>query len=253
MAGAPTKPTLPEKHGTAQRCGVPATAIRDRRIVSRARGDRVLQRRMASSAQKAASVGTVAYLRPLDSDDATLVMQSRSGSENAKRELVRRHTRHVAGVLVNVLGARSDLGDLLQETFLVVFRDLDKLRDPGAFKPWLTTIAVGRARNALRSRRRRWWLRFVSHEEVPEQATNPEHEEAIRAVYEVLERFDPDEQLTFALRFIAGMELAEVARATDVSLATVKRRLDDVRRKFEKAAATDMRLARWVSGGVHGA
>lgn len=209
---------------------------------------------MALPAQKKIpTVGTLAYLRPLESDDATLVLQARSGSENAKGELVRRHTRHVAGVLVNVLGARHDLSDLLQDTFLIVFRDLDKLQDPGAFKPWLTTIAVGRARNALRSKRRRWWLRFMSHDELPDQATNPEHEEAIRAVYELLESFEPDDQLTFALRFIAGMDLLEVARATDVSLATVKRRLDDVRRRFEKAASGDARLARWVSGGIHGA
>jgi RNA polymerase sigma-70 factor (ECF subfamily) len=48
--------------------------------------------------------------------DAELIAGWRSGDEAAAAELVRRHTRAVAGFLAGA-GAREDLDDLVQETF----------------------------------------------------------------------------------------------------------------------------------------
>ena len=46
------------------------------------------------------------------------------------------------------------------------------------------------------------------------------------------------------------MELTEVARACDVSLATVKRRLTSAQKKFAKIASTYPELSDWVKGAV---
>jgi RNA polymerase sigma-70 factor (ECF subfamily) len=78
----------------------------------------------------------------------------------------------------------------------------------------------------------------------------PELDEAVRATYRVLAALPVDERIPFALRFIEGMELTEVARACDVSLATVKRRLTSAQKKFAKIASTYPELSDWVKGAV---
>jgi RNA polymerase sigma-70 factor (ECF subfamily) len=56
-----------------------------------------------------------------------------------------------------------------------------------------------------------------------------------------------DERIPFALRFIDGMELTEVARACTVSLATIKRRLSRAEQRFTAFAALEPALAEWLS------
>ena len=55
--------------------------------------------------------------------------------------------------------------------------------------------------------------------------------------------------LPFALRFIEGMALAEVAAACRVSLATAKRRLYRGRKKFIDMAQKYPLLREWIDSG----
>ena len=112
------------------------------------------------------------------------------------------------------------------------------------------------ARKVLRSRARRKWLRrFVDSEEeehyepaVP--AVDHEGQRALRAVYVVLERLPADERIAFALRFIDGMDLSEVAAVCGVSLATIKRRITRAEQRFMANAKNLPELARWVEGAA---
>lgn len=76
-----------------------------------------------------------------------------------------------------------------------------------------------------------------------------EEKEAHDRTYKILERFSAEDRVTFALRFIEGMELREVAEACRVSLATIKRRLSRAERQFIAAAAADPVLSSWIQKG----
>jgi RNA polymerase sigma-70 factor (ECF subfamily) len=118
---------------------------------------------------------------------------------------------------------------------------VDGLDDPSRLRGWLSQVAVFTARGIIRRRRRRRWLRFYAPEDVPEEsasATQPVHD-ALRRARAILDRMDVDDRIAFALRFIDGMELTEVADACQVSLATIKRRLAAARARFEDAARHD--------------
>ena len=54
----------------------------------------------------------------------------------------------------------------------------------------------------------------------------------------------------FALRFVDGMELTEVAAACETSLATIKRRLARAGARFEAAARRQPVLEEWLEGGT---
>ena len=69
----------------------------------------------------------------------------------------------------------------------------------------------------------------------------------MQAVYRVLGGLDTDQRIAFALRFIAGMELTEVAASCGVSLATIKRRLSRAQNIFSAAAVREPALAEWLA------
>src|SRR5690606_39796154 len=95
----------------------------------------------------------------------------------------------------------------------------------------------------------RWWLSFRAPQDLPEPSSTPAHDEALRAVYEAMRQMSPDARTLFALRFISGMTLPEVADAMDLSRSTVKRKLARARATFDALVAGDPRLDAWLDGG----
>jgi RNA polymerase sigma-70 factor (ECF subfamily) len=114
-------------------------------------------------------------------------------------------------------------------------------------------IAVHVAHSSIAKRRRNKWLWFLPSDELPEiesGAAGPEVKDALRATYAILDGLPSDERVAFALRFIDGMELTEVAAACDTSLATIKRRLARAASHFEAEVRRQPELDVWARGGA---
>jgi RNA polymerase sigma-70 factor (ECF subfamily) len=186
-------------------------------------------------------------------DPAALALALRQGEAWAERALLEQRTAHVERILTRILGARGDLDDLVQEVFVRALQRVEELREPRALRGWLTGIAVNVAREAIRAARRRRWLSLVApHEtpEVPAPLASPETRAAVRAFYRVVSELDADAHIAFTLRFVEGMELAEIAGACGVSLATIKRRLKAAEAEFAERAHADEALADWLEEGT---
>jgi RNA polymerase sigma-70 factor (ECF subfamily) len=190
----------------------------------------------------------VIRLHRADSDEA-LVASLRAGEPGAGKALFEAYGAYVRKVLMRVLGPDSELGDLTQDVFVIALESLHKLEKARALRGWLAQIAVFQARHCLRRRKQWRILRFFGPEEMPQgRAREPDFEasEALRAAYQCLSSLTADEQIAFTLRFVEGMELAEVAETCGVSLATTKRRLARAEARFEELARGEPALAEWT-------
>jgi RNA polymerase sigma-70 factor (ECF subfamily) len=142
---------------------------------------------------------------------------------------------------------------MTQDVFLLALESLSKLENPRALRGWLAQIAVFHARHRIRDRKQWSILRFFAPADLPSApATGHDYEgsEALRAAYRVLAQLTADERIAFALRFVEGMELLEVAAACRVSLATTKRRLARAEARFVELAQLEPSLAEWTGGGT---
>lgn len=190
---------------------------------------------------------------PFAGDDAAMVAAMRSGNRAAIAAFHDRYEALVMRTLVRVLGpGERELADLHHDVLVSALGSIDGLRDAGALRSWLTSIAVFTARTRILRRSRRWWLRLLPWHELPEveaPLSSAEVTEALRATYALLDDLPVDERLAFTLRFIGGMELTEVADACGVSLATVKRRLARAETRFTTLGREHPALAEWIEGG----
>ncbi len=188
-------------------------------------------------------------------DERALVEALRANHTGAKAAFFQRYAPVLDRIITHVLGVDAELADVRQEALAAALTSLHHLQDPAALEPWLSSIAANTARKVLRSRgRRRWLRRFVdsSEEERYEPAgtgVDVVARQALRGVYATLSHLSTDERTAFALRFIDGMELTEVAAACAVSLATIKRRLARAERRFFANAKHQPELAQWLGGG----
>jgi RNA polymerase sigma-70 factor (ECF subfamily) len=140
----------------------------------------------------------------------------------------RRYSGYVARVAVRLLGADSELDDVVQEVFLEAHRGLRSLREPRAVRGWLARVCVRRATRRLRRRR---LLSFLSLSSVPESELpadpggNPERGAEILRLYRVLDRMPAAERVAWVLRHVEGESLDDLVELCRCSKSTVQRRL----------------------------
>src|ERR1051326_7736443 len=86
--------------------------------------------------------------------DRQLVARCAKGERVAQIELYRGEVQRVHAILFRVLGAHSGaIEDLIQETFIRVFRSLPQFRAESQLSTWIGRIALNTAYDHLRARR----------------------------------------------------------------------------------------------------
>jgi RNA polymerase sigma-70 factor (ECF subfamily) len=189
-------------------------------------------------------------------DEVELIRGVKAREPRALAALHDRFAQPVLRILRRILGPDLELEDLHHDVFVRALRSLGELRDPAALPGWLCAIAVHTAHAAIERRvRRRRWTFLARQEALPEPAPFDPHatfdaREALRSTYALLDRLPAEERVVFALRFIDGMELSEVARVCRVSLATTKRRLARAEERFRALARRAPALATYLERGA---
>jgi RNA polymerase sigma-70 factor (ECF subfamily) len=171
--------------------------------------------------------------------DAALVVAARAGERWAQEALFQRHCRLVIALSQRLLPQSSDADDLVQDAFVYAFQRLDSLQNPQAFAAWLASIVVRTASKRLRRQRLLTRLGLSRSEPIDLDAVvapsaPPEVVSELKAVYALLDRLPTEQRIALVLRRIEGMELAEIATAMKLSLATVKRRLALAEARLER-------------------
>src|SRR5690606_21882743 len=87
-------------------------------------------------------------------DDSGLVAQFLAGEKRAFSELVGRDQVRLLNFLYRTIGDRDRAEDLVQETFVRVYRHLHRFDQSKKFSTWVYTIASNLAKNELRNRSR---------------------------------------------------------------------------------------------------
>jgi RNA polymerase sigma-70 factor (ECF subfamily) len=183
-------------------------------------------------------------------DDASLAQAAALREPRAIDAVWDRFSPQVRGLLRRCVG-QDGVEDLVQDVFLRFFQSIATLREPAALRGFVIGIAVKVAMSELRRRRVRRWVGLFSSDTPPEPPAplrDDDAREALRRLYRLLDRVDPQTRLLFSLRHVEGMELKDMAAALHVSLATVKRKLAVADQRVQTLAQRDERLAEYLGG-----
>lgn len=164
-------------------------------------------------------------------DDRILVERVLSGDESAFDEIYDHAHQQVYRVALAITGDVESARDVVQETFLVVYRKLHTWRGASAVRTWITRIAVRAACDALkRSRRRSVALR----EDVAFHDPRPTLERSLLAedIGRLAHRVPGRPGIVLRLRLLAGLSNRDIARQLDTSEANVRMHLTTAIRKL---------------------
>jgi len=180
-----------------------------------------------------------------DPSDETLVAQAAAGDDRAFEQIVARYESRVYRLACR-LTSDTDAPDVLQETFLQVYRKLPTFRGESRFGTWIFRVATNAALMLRRSRARRpaesldaFMPRFDEcgvHAELPSQLQVASRADELldrqiladkaRAGIARLPDLYRD---AFVLRDLEEMSTADVADVLGVDAATVRQRVHRAR------------------------
>jgi RNA polymerase sigma-70 factor (ECF subfamily) len=151
-------------------------------------------------------------------DAATPVELSRPGAPAELADALAAHVPVLLAAARALVRNEADARDLVQTTLEIATRKSGDLRDPAALRPWLLTIQV---RQAFRLRRQ---LSRMIHltPEIADVTTIPGPDTDAIAVRTALTRLPTRARSAVVLHYLAGLSVAEVARAMSISENTTK-------------------------------
>ena len=160
----------------------------------------------------------------LEENLAGAVALAVAGDEAAFARIIRAHHDDMTRVCFVICGDLDVADEAVQAAWPIIWHKLGSLRDPDRLRPWLVSVAANEARQLSRRRRRR----AVVELSVASAAT-PGGDPALHVqdldLTNALARLDPDDRALLALRYIAGFDSTELARATGRSPSGTRARL----------------------------
>lgn len=182
-------------------------------------------------------------LRRMSDEDLMSLLQE--GEGDAFEMLEKRHSRRIYNFLFKYTRDRQLTEDLVQETFLRVYKSRYSYRRIAKFTTWLYTIAGNLARTEYRKRTRVTLLSLHSNGalseyevEIPDESHVPdvqadltiEHERVQRAIDHLPDIF----REVVVLRGVQDLTYDEIQEITGIPLGTIKSRIHRGRSLLER-------------------
>ena len=173
-------------------------------------------------------------------DERSLVALAVTGDRGAARALYDAHAPRVHRLCFRMCGDAELANDLVQDTFVRVFRQLGQFRGESAFGTWVHRVAVSVVLNAMgkvkRLRASEADLDDASHHAADDAPlrVDPDLRDRLHAAIEAL----PDGlRIALVMHAIEGYTHAEIGAALGIAEGTSKTRVFDARARLRVALA----------------
>lgn len=182
-------------------------------------------------------------MSPPSDEELRLIKACIAGDQRSPRVLYERYAGSVASIIWKFVHDRETVEDLMQETFLRVFKGLHRFRADASFKTWVTRIAINLCSDYYNSevvRRQRTKHISIDGEEgegipeLPDTAPDGSPEETLKGrqlekrMMAEIEKL-PSDQKTAMILHLQGYSYEEIAEIMKLPKGTVGRLIHEAR------------------------
>ncbi len=184
----------------------------------------------------------------MEAEASGAVERARLGDNDAFRLLVEQHGRAIFRLAYRMTGNEEDAEDVVQETFLKAYRQIDRFDARSSFTTWLYRIASNCSLDLIRKRK----TREARRERGPDPdrdvlatiaAPTPGPERVLcstqisECVHAALDELSAQERTAFVLRHFEGLSIEEIGLAlgtgTNATKHSIFRAVQKLRRSLE--------------------
>ena len=178
-------------------------------------------------------------------EESQLIDAALSGDRSAFTQLVTDHQDRLFASMLQVTGSPDEAEEVVQEAFIRAFMKLDTFQRQSQFFTWLYRIAFNSALTRKRRKRARVSLDHCREENGLEIAGDVDgvdermlQQERVNMVRDGLQMLSDEHRSILVLREMEGHSYELIAEILEISIGTVRSRLNRARRQLKLALET---------------
>lgn len=168
-------------------------------------------------------------------NDQELIAMCQANNDLGYTELYRKYARRIYNSIHRIVSHTAEAEDILQETFVTVFNDLERLSNVINFEAWLKRIAINRAISHIRKKKIEFTdLGFTEIEAEKEYSTdeNDIFESKVEDIRNCIEQLPPGYKTIVSLYLFEQISQEEIAAMLGISHNTVRTQYHRAKKKI---------------------
>ncbi|MHC1723649.1 MAG: RNA polymerase sigma factor [Aminipila sp.] len=182
----------------------------------------------------------------ISEQESLLIKKAKEGDEGSFETLILSCKGKAYNIALRYVKNENDALDVLQESFIKIFRNLPKFNEQSKFETWVYRIVVNACNDFLRKNKNKYnELSVVLDEnddekelDIPDHTPPPEavilNQEHTEYILDCLEKIPIDHKEIIILRDIKGFAYEEISEILECSIGTVKSRISRARNNFKE-------------------
>lgn len=176
--------------------------------------------------------------------ESLLIKKAKEGDEGSFEALILSCKGKAYNIALRYVKNENDALDVLQESFIKIFRNLSKFNEESKFDTWVYRIVVNACNDFLRKNKNKYNdISLVLDDDeqeldIPDGAPPPEsallNKEHSEYILDCLEKIPIDHKEIIILRDIRGFAYEEISEILECSIGTVKSRISRARNNFKE-------------------
>jgi len=164
-----------------------------------------------------------------------LITRCKMGDREAHYKLYKLYSKAMYNVGYRITGSTDDAEDVLQESFISAFRNLDNYRGDATFGAWLKRIVVNKAINTL-NKKKHESLPEDDHFDVAEEEAPAEYGDAltVERVRRAIGQLPDGYRTVLSLYLLEGYDHQEIAGIMGINESTSKSQLNRAKKKLRE-------------------
>jgi RNA polymerase sigma-70 factor (ECF subfamily) len=169
-----------------------------------------------------------------------LIEECRNGDLHNFRKVVEKTTPMIFSVAFRILGDEDAARDIVQDTMVIIWQKLSRIKTVESYKTWAYRIAVNKCYDQLRKQKRQKENRYddqtwaiISNHISEEGITELENKENAQIINLLTNKLSQKQKVVFILSELEEMPAGEIAKITGMNRSAVKANLYYARKNIE--------------------
>lgn len=157
-------------------------------------------------------------------EDIELIARFLEGDERAFESIVIKYQRMVYYLSLKIVKSHEDADEVVQKTFISVYRNLKNFQGKSALKTWIFRITVNMSKNLIRDRSRHEGdeLTEFSGRYEPDIDEKLDRQKKKAIVFDAVEDLPSRQREVLSLRVNTGLTFPEIAEVLGCSVSAAK-------------------------------
>ncbi len=162
-----------------------------------------------------------------------LINECRNNNRKAQRELYDRFSSNLFASCLKYAPNYEEAQDILQDTFIVIFKKIDQFKDDGSFEGWCRRIAVN---TALQRYRKKKVFNLVNEDQIKDVEVEIEETDDVdlTSLLGMVQQLPERYRMVFSMYVLDGYSHREIANMMEITEGTSKSNLARARQHLKE-------------------